>query len=467
MIGGLRGATGRYALAVAVGAVMAGAFVGTPALADDLGGDCCADLEERVAELEATTVRKGNKKISVKVYGRLNRAVNFWDDGVEKNVYVVNNSYSSSRFGIEGKGKIGGDWSAGYRFEIESSGALSKELDQIDDDHDLQGILVRRSAMFIGNKKYGDIWMGLWSTAKDDITKDNIVIKGLDQTMHQDFYMNWDMFLRPKGFDTELGPGAAVPGATPIRYRDIARCYSSSSSTFDCSTRRNLVRYDTPDWNGFVASWAWGEDDIWSTGLRYNSEWGKNWKVGAGIAYEDFTDERVNAGGGGLAGFKRDIKEYAGSASIINNPTGIFLWGAFSNSENDDSNAIGVFTGTRAPEKKAWDIAGGLHRDFFALGKTTIWGGYTQVEDGLGFNATRSVSPGRIATVLIPTEMTGSELTKWYLGFDQAIDSAAMNLYVAYQHIEPDVDLVDSALDSVSAPLDDFDVVFAGARMQF
>jgi hypothetical protein len=26
----------------------------------DLGGDCCADLEERVAELEATTVRKGN-----------------------------------------------------------------------------------------------------------------------------------------------------------------------------------------------------------------------------------------------------------------------------------------------------------------------------------------------------------------------------------------------------------------------
>jgi hypothetical protein len=45
------------------------------ASAADLGGDCCADLEERVAELEATTVRKGNKKVKVELYGRLNRVV--------------------------------------------------------------------------------------------------------------------------------------------------------------------------------------------------------------------------------------------------------------------------------------------------------------------------------------------------------------------------------------------------------
>jgi hypothetical protein len=37
----------------------------SPAKAADLGSDCCADLEERVAELEATTVRKGNKNVSV------------------------------------------------------------------------------------------------------------------------------------------------------------------------------------------------------------------------------------------------------------------------------------------------------------------------------------------------------------------------------------------------------------------
>ena len=52
-------------VAAAVSAL--GFFAASPAKAADLGGDCCADLEERVAELEATTVRKGNKKVKVEL----------------------------------------------------------------------------------------------------------------------------------------------------------------------------------------------------------------------------------------------------------------------------------------------------------------------------------------------------------------------------------------------------------------
>src|SRR2546425_88950 len=61
MIGGFQGPTSRLVLAVIVGTVGAAVFVQKPVRAADLGGDCCADLEERVAELEATTARKGNK----------------------------------------------------------------------------------------------------------------------------------------------------------------------------------------------------------------------------------------------------------------------------------------------------------------------------------------------------------------------------------------------------------------------
>ncbi len=54
--------TGAYlALLTATGLVAAG----PSAKAADLGGDCCADLEERIAELEATTARKGNRKVSL------------------------------------------------------------------------------------------------------------------------------------------------------------------------------------------------------------------------------------------------------------------------------------------------------------------------------------------------------------------------------------------------------------------
>lgn len=52
--------------------------------AADLGGNCCADLEERVAELEATTARKGNRKISLTITGWVPAAI-----GIERRYIVI------------------------------------------------------------------------------------------------------------------------------------------------------------------------------------------------------------------------------------------------------------------------------------------------------------------------------------------------------------------------------------------
>ena len=103
----MRGLEGSPFTASVVAFVFAGCFSGGAAKAADLGGDCCSDLEESVAELEATTVRKGNKKVTVTLYGRVNRIVNFWDDGVESNTYTLNSSYSPTRWGFRGDAKIG------------------------------------------------------------------------------------------------------------------------------------------------------------------------------------------------------------------------------------------------------------------------------------------------------------------------------------------------------------------------
>ncbi|HXF53849.1 MAG TPA: hypothetical protein VNK52_06970, partial [Hyphomicrobiaceae bacterium] len=100
MIGGLLKSASRLALVAAAG-VIVGAY-GTQAQAADLGGDCCADLEERVAELEATTARKGNRKVSLTVYGHVNEMVLFWDDGEMDDVYQVTNDVSRTRFGFRG-----------------------------------------------------------------------------------------------------------------------------------------------------------------------------------------------------------------------------------------------------------------------------------------------------------------------------------------------------------------------------
>src|SRR6056297_3733441 len=92
----------------------------SPAQAADLGGNCCADLEERVAELEATTARKGNRKVSLEVSGHVHEAIVFWavdtsnNVNEEENVYIGTNNASRSRFRFKGSAKINADWSAGF-----------------------------------------------------------------------------------------------------------------------------------------------------------------------------------------------------------------------------------------------------------------------------------------------------------------------------------------------------------------
>jgi predicted porin len=464
MTGGLKETASRLAIAALFCVLGTAVFGQKPAKAADLGGDCCADLEERVAELEATTVRKGNKKVSVVVYGKVNKAVEFWDDGAESNVYTVDNSYETTRFGFKGTAKISGDWGAGYKLEIETRDASSEALNQIDDDNAPQArqVFVRHSYFFVNNKNYGEVRMGLTYTPKDDITKDTNVTD-LQDTMNSDDHMNRGFFLRPKGFNTEVG------SAGQLKWQNISGCYTSGAA-FDCSTRRNQVTYWSPEWNGLSASWGWGEDDIWGGALRFKKEW-DTWKVGAGAGYEKFSDERLQAGGGGLIGFHRDIDEWAGTASIKHKPTGLFAFGAWSFSDNHDSNRqnAGVFTGTDSPDMSAWDAQVGIQRKWMELGDSSFFGGFTNINDGIGGagGATRSLPSGTFPNLAVNTEITGSDVDKWYLGYDQAIDSAAMHMYLVFEHLEPSVDLVDISLNKVSEPLDNFNLVYAGARINF
>ena len=85
------------------------------------------------------------------------------------------------------------------------------------------------------------------------------------------------------------------------------------------------------------------------------------------------------------------------------------------------------------------------------------------------------VSAGAFPGIPFKTEITSSETTKWYLAVDQAIDSAALNLFMAYQHIEPEIKLVTTdpsfsptgKLKNVPIELDDFDVFYMGGRLYF
>ena len=92
MFGGVGKSAGWATILGTVGFVVSGSV---SAKAADLGGDCCADLEERMAELEATTARKGNRKVSLTVSGWVNEALFGWDDGTQRTSTRAQTSWNS------------------------------------------------------------------------------------------------------------------------------------------------------------------------------------------------------------------------------------------------------------------------------------------------------------------------------------------------------------------------------------
>lgn len=315
MIGGLMKTTSRFAVAAAAG-LFAGGVALTSAQAADLGGDCCADLEERVAELEATTVRKGNRKVSVKLSGQVNRAILFWDDGDEQNVYVVDNDQSSSRFRITGDANWKPGWKIGFSLEWEQNDDASNQVNaQTDDDN--VNLVNRQAHWWVKSDKFGKIRVGQLSTASDSTAEVNLSGGTAASGTLQ--------YLQYAGFDL-VNNATATTGTGNrgnVQWGDLI-------SNFDGLSRRDGIRYDTPTFAGFTVSTGWYEDDMWDVALRFAKQWNSvlvaaaisyaSDKEGNGLAFCS-AESPVNAFNGG--GNDADCSQITGSASILHQPTGL------------------------------------------------------------------------------------------------------------------------------------------------
>jgi predicted porin len=372
VIGGIM--TSRLSLAALIAG---GMMVATSsANAADLGGDCCADLEERVATLEATTARKGNRKVSLKIYGQVNQSLLIWDDGQNSDAYVVDNDSSASRIGFKGKAKINNDWSAGYRIEIGVYSAESDRVDQDNDDGDGNRLDLRRSEMFIKSKTFGKVTWGLTSTALDGTTKadlsgTHVVARNGGLRYIEDFFI-----IDNTGASTNTRWGKIFDGDTEL-------------------DRDNVIRYETPTFAGFKVSASWGEDDQWSVAAFYKAKFDQ-FKIKAAIGYGEEQEDLKDAS-----------EHFNGSASIMHTPTGIFVTGSAGEREFKSDGDVETF----------YQIKAGIQQKWNSLGKTTLYGEYVHGD----------------------TDDTG-EGDIYGFGVVQKVDAAAMELYAGFRHYEADLD---------------------------
>ena len=451
-----------WATILVAGGLMLGASAS--AQAADLGGDCCADLEERVAELEATTARKGNRKVKLTVYGQINEAVMFWDDGFEQNAYTVTNDASRTRFGFKGGAKINDDLSANFKIEIGIRTSSSKRSNQNDPSAVVdQGFDVRRVWWNLHSKTYGTIQVGHTPMALEEITESNLAGTGSVGKYSDVEDSGLGMLLRGTG-----------GGLSAVQWYRLIKHTGDQPGEGD---RRQAVLYISPTFAGFTFSAAWGSDDGWDSSLKYEGEF-HGFKIEAGIGYGENTDassdDNANFGCVDTSTDGAHCRTVGGSVSVMHEKTGLYTNFAAGWFEDEDVANSAAFAAALNPDdtSKFWAVEAGIKKKWIDLGPTTIFGQYYDFEGGANARIVSNAAGLAAGDAINSFNVAGarvfsSEVQMFGLGIAQDIKAADMKLYALYRHYESEVMLSNGLAVQESDPIEDLDILMTGAIIKF
>lgn len=409
-IGGLKNTTSRLALVAAAGFIMGGMTL-TPASAADLGGDCCADLEERVAELEATTARKGNRKVSLTISGWVSRDIGWYEDDVDGDEgsewYSAGHGVSGSRIQFAGSAQLTANWTAGYTMRIRlNDDRTNNVLDAAGGaGNGGGGFFHDRNFVYLKNERLGTFIIGQAPAPTDGVANISLGGHGVVGDSAGTDWNGADI----QGFDLEQGTHQAIAWISPT-YRGFTFAVAWADLDID--------------------SVAVGDDDAasdaWDFALRYAQEFGPI-RLAAGIGYTVLdNDEGIPAAAGGDG-------NVMGSVALMHTPTGLNV-----------SFAAGTEMGggllDDGADMQYWHVSGGINRDFTGYGNTSIFGEYGRYDYDLAGE---------------------DEVNMWGIGIVQHFDKAATELYIAYRSWESD--------NTVNAVAVDGDVrqLMAGMRIKF
>ena len=409
--------------------------------AADPGSACCADLEERIADLEAAGARKGNRKVSLAISGYVAHEITWWHDGRESNVYLHGlGPTQATHVKLNGEAEISPGWSAGYMMRIQflhdnpfgRSGAAA--MDQTSSVFD-QGLNLQMSYWYLHSKALGTLSVGKQAPAAKSAAMftDKSGTQIIDNATFLD---GFPQFIVRSG-------GDLVPPA--LTWGQLSFCYSQAVPLGgDCDGLvMNAVRYDTPVLAGFSASVSWGEDDDWQVGARYAGEM-SGFKLLLGVGYSESSDERLAVA---LPGMSRKASSYFQAGGYAEHVvTGVFVHGAYGREENGGTVLAG---GVTPPDGTHWYVKAGIRKTWMPLGATILYGDYGQYRDQIG--------PAALAL-----GVTSSDLDRFGFGAVQEIDAASMSVWVKYREQSADV----SGAGFVG-PLDDLRTLSTGAVISF
>jgi len=499
MYGGLKKSASRLALVAAAGVLSTNAF------AADLGGDCCADLEERVAELEATTARKGTRKTSLEIWGQVNKVIVAWNDGINRNTVLgEDNVNASTRFGLRGMAKVSPALSAGYSIVVEvATGGRSTNIGQFQDKAAAggttgtgsfnsafgtndQAITARESNFWIENPTVGRVTLGRFVSGNFAGPSGAIDLGGIGLTV-----ASGSMSLIGTGLLFRTNGAAVAPAAAGTGNYSRYNIGNTTDSAGEYGTRGNGIAYSSPTLAGFTVSVS-AEGATQADGqcanatctsnegyglqygglIKYAGEF-SGFRLAASAGYEQSNSENntsMTATNG--TSLRPKSSDSGVSLSVLHVPTGLFAHGFYNTYTRGHDlyvTATGAASayntnGTTSDTARQWMLQAGITKNWFGVGNTSLYGEYGRVQNGFNTFGLERAADTLVTGVAGGTAYTGdvTSLNMYGLGIVQNLDAAATELYAGYRNFS-----LTSGNCSTAGGCQAIGMFTAGARIKF
>jgi hypothetical protein len=171
--------------------------------------------------------------LDVELYGQVNKGLFAIDDGSSTHTAILDNSLSSTRFGLKGAKELDNGLTASVLFENEMNSNPTQTFTQASADTGTGATFTERQARVGLSGNFGGVYLGQQSTALDSaLTQD---LTGAQDVMSADY--------------AKIGGGVLLYDTVGTT-NDIS---IANVAAFSATNRTDSVRYDSPLFYGFQA----------------------------------------------------------------------------------------------------------------------------------------------------------------------------------------------------------------------
>ena len=226
--------------------------------------------------------------VNLSLYGHINKAALYGNNGDTSKWYIVDNTNSQTRFGLKASVESETGWLLGGRIEYGIVSNGSSDVNNIDNNNATStNFKLRWAEVSLRNETYGTLSLGKGSSATDGTAE--VDLSGTTVAAYSSIPDLAGSFLWYEGSTDTL---------SDLRIKDVF-------SNFDGLGRTDRIRYDTPSFAGFSLAGSAQSGDAFDAALLYSRSFNDT-KVAAAFGVANPGDLIASV----------DTR-YSGSASIL------------------------------------------------------------------------------------------------------------------------------------------------------